>query len=100
MEESVLFPLSPCGSRDERSSLLGWLREAKTGEGSVSADGDPSSGALRAPPAPPRGEGQTCPHLPSIAAVIQRAMSGEARYSNAARRTSATSPLPCATATI
>src|SRR5580704_3307772 len=32
-----VLPLSPCGR--------GWLREAKTGEGSVSADRDPSSDA-------------------------------------------------------
>ena len=42
--------LSPCGR--------GWLREAKTGEGFFPADRDPSSGALRAPPSPTRGEGK------------------------------------------
>src|SRR5436853_558063 len=38
-------------------------------------------------------------YLPSIAAVIQRVSSGDARCCNAARRTSPASPLPCATAT-
>src|SRR6478735_4222272 len=38
-------------------------------------------------------------YLPSIAAVIQRVSSGEARYSSAARRTSPAAPFPCATAT-
>src|SRR5690242_5249769 len=44
------LPLSPCGR--------GWLREAKTGDGSLSAETVPSSGALRAPPSPTRGEGK------------------------------------------
>jgi hypothetical protein len=46
------IPLSPCGR--------GWPRceAARTGEGFVSADRDPSSGALCAPPSPTRGEGK------------------------------------------
>src|SRR5471030_2809234 len=44
--------LSPCGR--------GWTRceASRTGEGSVSADRDPSSGALCAPPSPTREEGK------------------------------------------
>jgi hypothetical protein len=44
-------PLVGEGGSHERS-------ECETGEGSVSADRDPSSGALRAPPSPTRGEGK------------------------------------------
>src|ERR1700761_5515691 len=53
-----LFTLSPCGRE--------WLREAKPGEGMAPhaqlpfarAERYPSSGALRVPPSPTRGEGK------------------------------------------
>src|SRR5438552_6337858 len=40
---------------------IGYGEASRTGEGSVSADRDPSSGALRAPPSPTRGEGREEP---------------------------------------
>src|ERR1700737_5631378 len=47
-----VHPLAPCGR--------GWLREAKPGERSLSADADPSSGSISprsiSPPSPTRGE--------------------------------------------
>src|SRR5206468_10465679 len=49
----VFFPL-PLWERVDRMSDSSF----ETGEGSVSADRDPSSGALCAPPSPTRGEGR------------------------------------------
>ena len=57
MGRREVLPLSPCGR--------GWTRceASRTGEGSpqravLPVDGYPSSGALRAPPSPTRGEGK------------------------------------------
>src|SRR5665213_237677 len=69
--EARALPLSPCGR--------GWLREAKTGEGSLSAnsvfaDRDPSSGASRH--LLPQGEKEENSHFPASHALINKAERG------------------------
>src|SRR6202171_820206 len=63
---AACLPLSHCGGV--------WTRCAasRTGEGSVSADRDPSSGALCAPPSPTRGEGTYSATNVTVSATLAR----------------------------
>ena len=89
-------PLSPCGCQTGEGGRD--AEASRTGEGFVSTDRDPSSGASRH--LLPQGEkGRKPPHPPPSAAVIQCVMSREARNASAARWTAGASALPCATAT-
>src|SRR5450755_4743677 len=66
-----------------------WTRcvASRTGEGSVSADRDPSSGAdfVRATFSHKGRREEKSPHRPSIAAVIHFVMTSDARNSSATR---------------